>query len=169
MRGPEGTWPFIPSFWNVRVARHSGSAKGIRGPRFLLNTDGLALRETSMTRIDETSAVTALAALAQASRLAVFRLLVQAAPDGAFPGDIATQLDLPPNTLSFHLKTLAHAGLVSTEQQGRYIRYRANTAQMQHLVGYLTDNCCGGDSSKCAPACAPKAAHRDGRRVKAAR
>jgi DNA-binding transcriptional ArsR family regulator len=122
-----------------------------------------------MNTIDETSAVAALAALAQASRLAVFRLLIEAAPDGAYPGEIAVQLDMPPNTLSFHLKTLAHAGLVSAEQHGRYIRYRANTEQMQQLVGYLTANCCGGDISKCAPAYAPEAAPRGAKRAKADR
>jgi ArsR family transcriptional regulator, arsenate/arsenite/antimonite-responsive transcriptional repressor len=108
-----------------------------------------------MQTIDQTSAVAALAALAQASRLAVFRLLVESAPDGALPGEIAARLDIPANTLSFHLKTLLHAGLVSAEQQGRTIRYRANVGQMQALVGYLTDNCCGGDIAQCAPACAP--------------
>ncbi len=108
-----------------------------------------------MSRIDEHSAVTALAALAQTSRLAVFRLLVTAAPDGALPSEIAAQLDIPANTLSFHLKALLHAGLVSIEPHGRTIRYRANIEQMQQLLGYLTDNCCGGDMSKCAPACSP--------------
>ena len=117
-----------------------------------------------MAGIDETSAVAALAALAQASRLAVFRLLVEAAPNGALPGEIAARLDIPANTLSFHLKALSHAGLVSAEQQGRTIRYRANVALVQQLVGYLTDNCCGGDISRCAPACAP-AAQPDSKRA----
>lgn len=100
-------------------------------------------------RIDPPAAVTALAALAQASRLAVFRHLVELGPDGAHPGDIAAALAIPPNTLSFHLKTLSHAGLVDAEPSGRHIRYRANFARMQALVGFLTDNCCGGRS--CAP------------------
>jgi len=108
-----------------------------------------------MSDTEQASAVTALAALAQASRLAVFRLLVEAAPDGALPGEIAARLEIPANTLSFHLKTLAQAGLVSAESQGRTIRYRANIERVQQLVGYLTDNCCGGDVSRCAPACAP--------------
>lgn len=122
-----------------------------------------------MTTMDASTAVAALAALAQSSRLAVFRLLVEAAPEGANPGEIAEQLDIPPNTLSFHLKTLAHAGLVSTEQLGRYVRYRANTDLMQQLLGYLSDNCCGGDNSKCAPAaCAPAPAARETKRAKSA-
>lgn len=123
-----------------------------------------------MAPIDETSAVAGLAALAQGSRLAVFRLLVEAAPQGALPCEIAAQLEIPANTLSFHLKTLSHAGLVSTEQHGRNIRYRANVAQVQALVGYLTDNCCGGDISKCAPVCSPAVkAPQDARRAKAGR
>lgn len=110
-------------------------------------------------RIDPPAAVTALAALAQASRLAVFRHLVELGPDGAHPGDIAAALAIPPNTLSFHLKTLSHAGLVDAEPSGRHIRYRANFARMQALVGFLTDNCCGGDAARCAPAaCAPSPA-----------
>lgn len=111
-----------------------------------------------MTAIDERSAVAALAALAQASRLAVFRLLVEAAPDGALAGEVAARLDIPANTLSFHLKTLSHAGLVTAEQLGRTIRYRANVEQVQQLVGYLTDNCCGGEVERCAPAGAPACA-----------
>jgi DNA-binding transcriptional ArsR family regulator len=106
--------------------------------------------------IDSPAAVTALAALAQASRLAVFRHLVELGPDGAHPGDIAAALAIPPNTLSFHLKALSHAGLVDAEPSGRHIRYRANFARMQALVGFLTDHCCGGDPARCAPAaCAP--------------
>jgi ArsR family transcriptional regulator, arsenate/arsenite/antimonite-responsive transcriptional repressor len=119
--------------------------------------------------IDATAAVAALAALAQSSRLAVFRLLVEAAPDGVFPGEIATKLAIPANTLSFHLKTLTQAGLISSAQHGRNIRYRADIAQMQRLLSYLTENCCGGDVSKCAPQCAPTKAPSSARRAKASR
>lgn len=108
-----------------------------------------------MTKIDEQSAVTALAALAQTSRLSVFRLLVSAAPTGALPSEIAAQLEIPANTLSFHLKALLHADLASMEQQGRNVRYRANLEHMQQLLGYLTENCCSGDISQCAPAFGP--------------
>lgn len=102
--------------------------------------------------MDTNNAVTALAALANGSRLSVFRHLIELGPEGAFPSDLAQKFDLPGATLSFHLKALSHAGLVEAEQQGRYIRYRANFAEMQALIDFLTRNCCGGDPSKCAPA-----------------
>lgn len=93
--------------------------------------------------------VTALAALAQASRLAVYRLLVQAGPEGLAPGVIGERLAIPAPTLSFHLKALSHAGLIDDRREGRNIFYSANYARMNALVGFLTDNCCGGRS--CAP------------------
>lgn len=102
--------------------------------------------------MDNKNAVAALAALAQASRLAVFQSLVELGPEGANPSELAQKLDIPANTLSFHLKTLLQADLVTTEQTGRFIRYRANFDQMQSLVDFLTRDCCGGDMSKCAPA-----------------
>lgn len=100
-------------------------------------------------------AVTSLAALAQKSRLAVFRHLVQLGPQGACPGDIAVHLEMSTSTLSFHLKALSHAGLIEAEQIGRSIIYRANFGAMQGLVDYLTENCCGG--AACAPDCKPVA------------
>ncbi len=103
-----------------------------------------------------------LAALAQKSRLAVFRHLVQAGPAGSCPGEIADALGVSASTLSFHLKALSHAGLVTAEQDGRSIIYRADFEAMQELVDYLTDNCCGGDASLCAPKCAPARASRSG-------
>ena len=102
--------------------------------------------------MDNKNAVEALTALAQTSRLAVFRALVELGLDGANPGDLAQQLDIPANTLSFHLKTLLHAELITAEPSGRFIRYRANFARMQGLVEFLTRNCCGGDMSQCLPA-----------------
>ena len=101
--------------------------------------------------MDTNTAVPALAALAQPSRLAVFRWLVELGPEGACPGDIAEQLDIPPATLSFHLKTLQHAGLIAADRSGRFIHYRANFVVMHELVDFLGKNCCGGDPSKCAP------------------
>ncbi len=98
--------------------------------------------------------VNSLAALAQKLRLAVFRHLVQAGPSGACPGDIAEALGVRASTLSFHLKALHHAGLVTAEQSGRSITYRVDFEAMQGLVDYLTENCCGGDASLCAPKCA---------------
>jgi ArsR family transcriptional regulator, arsenate/arsenite/antimonite-responsive transcriptional repressor len=102
------------------------------------------------------TAVTRLAALAQESRLAVFRLLVQAGPDGVSAGDIGAKLKVAPATLSFHLKELAHAGLIKPRQDGRFIYYAPDFRSMNELVGYLTENCCGGQS--CAR---PSAAHTE--------
>ncbi|HMW17648.1 MAG TPA: metalloregulator ArsR/SmtB family transcription factor [Accumulibacter sp.] len=96
-------------------------------------------------------AVTLLAALAQESRLAIYRLLVQNAPDGLTVGVIAESLDLPAPTLSFHIKTLAHAGLVQTVQEGRYVRCRAELSQIDAMIAYLTENCCGGNPEACPP------------------
>ncbi len=94
--------------------------------------------------------VDALAALAQPSRLAIYRALVQAGPEGQAAGAIGAALGLPAATLSFHLAQLAHAGLVHGRQQGRFVIYTADFAAMNALVGYLTENCCGG--AECGPA-----------------
>lgn len=96
------------------------------------------------------SAVTQLAALAQDSRLAIFRWLVERGSAGAYAGEIAAHLALAPATLSFHLKTLSHAGLVRAAASGRHIRYTADFAAMRQLIDHLTENCCAADS---APAC----------------
>lgn len=101
--------------------------------------------------MNSNAAVTALSALAQPSRLAIFRWLVELGPEGACPGEIAEKLDLPAATLSFHLKSLTHAGLVEPDRSGRFIRYRANFVAMQALLDFLSQNCCGGDPSRCAP------------------
>lgn len=101
--------------------------------------------------MDTKNAVTALSALAHASRLSVFRHLVELGPEGAFPGDLAQKFDLPGATLSFHLKALSHAGLIEAEQNGRHIRYHANFREMQALLDFLTRNCCGGDPARCSP------------------
>jgi len=95
-------------------------------------------------------AVTALAAIAQETRLAVFRALVVAGPDGLSAGRIADALTVAPATLSFHLKELDRAGLVTARQDGRYVIYAANFEQMNALLGFLTENCCR-DSASCAP------------------
>jgi len=99
-----------------------------------------------------TEAVKALSALAQGSRLSIFRLLVEAGPAGMAAGSIGEKLDLPPATLSFHLAGLTRAGLADSRQDGRFVIYSANFENMNHLIGYLTDNCCGGES--CAPVAA---------------
>lgn len=94
--------------------------------------------------MDAKSIVTALAALAQESRLAIFRVLVQAGPDGLAAGKISEATAVAPSSLSFHLRTLLHAGLVSSRQEGRFVIYSAHYTAMEALVGYLTENCCGG-------------------------
>lgn len=94
--------------------------------------------------MNEVQAVAALGALAHPQRLRVFRALVIAGPDGLTPGVLADQLEVARNTLSFHLKELAHASLVSIEQQGRNLIYRADFTRMNELLGYLTEQCCQG-------------------------
>jgi DNA-binding transcriptional ArsR family regulator len=97
----------------------------------------------------------ALAALAQDTRLGVFRLLVEHAPDGLPAGKVAEKLKLPPASLSFHLKELTRAGLLVSRQDGRFVWYSADLDAMNGLVGYLTENCCKS-SAVCDPRCAPK-------------
>jgi DNA-binding transcriptional ArsR family regulator len=99
--------------------------------------------------MDTKMAVRSLAALAQDSRLEVFRLLVQAGPQGLPAGEIAEQLGIPPSTLSFHVKALSQAGLVESRQEGRFIFYSADFAAMNRLLAFLGENCCGGRS--CVP------------------
>ncbi len=108
--------------------------------------------------MEKTDAVTALAALAQDNRLDVFRLLVQAGPEGLTAGAVATALDLPPNTLTFHFDRLRMAGLVASHREGRSIIYAAQFDKMNALLGFLTENCCGGAS--CAPAAQCKPSRR---------
>jgi len=105
--------------------------------------------------------VSALAALAQDSRLAVFRTLVQAGPAGLAAGKISELTGIPPSSLSFHLKELSHAGMVDSRQAGRFIIYTANFSTMNALLGFLTENCCGGNpcSPVCTPACEPEQSH----------
>jgi DNA-binding transcriptional ArsR family regulator len=99
--------------------------------------------------METNDAVKSLGALAQGSRLSIFRLLVQAGPAGMAAGSIGERLDLPPATLSFHLAGLTRAGLARSRQDGRFVIYSADFAAMNALVGYLTENCCGGAS--CSP------------------
>jgi len=94
--------------------------------------------------MEENDVVKALAALAQPMRLAAFRYLVVVGPEGVTPGELAESLEVAPNTLSFHLKELAHAGLVTQERVGRNLLYRADFARMNGLLSFLTANCCQG-------------------------
>lgn len=105
----------------------------------------------------EDSTVRALAALAQVQRLRAFRELVVAGSEGLTPGLMATTLGISPSALSFHLKELANADLVSTEARGRHLIYRANFARMNELLGFLTEHCCGGEPCELPVACSPTA------------
>lgn len=114
-----------------------------------------------------TEAVSALAALAQDTRLDAFRLLVEQGTSGLAAGEIAEHLGVSPATLSFHLKELAHAKLISARQDGRFIFYAANFGAMNGLIAFLTENCCAADGGACAPsslACAPSTGNRKSRR-----
>jgi ArsR family transcriptional regulator, arsenate/arsenite/antimonite-responsive transcriptional repressor len=110
-----------------------------------------------IAKVAETDAIRALAALAQAQRLRTYRALVVAGASGLTPSVIAALLDIAPSALSFHLKELSHSGLVSVEQLGRNLIYRANYAQMNSLLAYLTEHCCAGEAcavdTKDAPCC----------------
>jgi ArsR family transcriptional regulator len=108
--------------------------------------------------METTDAVIALAALAQDNRLDVFRLLVQAGPEGRPAGQVASALDLPPNTLTFHFDRLRSAGLVTVRREGRSMIYAARFETMNALLAYLTENCCKGAPESCEPAvCVPGA------------
>jgi ArsR family transcriptional regulator len=111
--------------------------------------------------MEKTDAVAALAALAQDNRLDVFRLLVQAGPEGMPAGEIATALKLAPNTLTFHFDRLRGAGLVTVRRDGRSMIYAARFESMNALLAYLTENCCQGAPEACAPAaCKPARSKR---------
>ena len=95
------------------------------------------------------SAVAALAALAQETRLSIFRVLVVAGPEGLPAGEIGEKLEVPPATLSFHLKELSHAGMAASRQQGRFVYYTANYEAMAALMSFLTQSCCQGMPQEC--------------------
>ncbi len=116
--------------------------------------------------MEKSDAVAALAALAQELRLEVFRLLVQAGPEGLAAGEIGVRLGLPSATLSFHLSQLKHAGLVSFRRNGRSLIYAAKYPAMNELLAYLTENCCRGDAAACgvtvrAPSRAKRGTHHE--------
>ena len=102
--------------------------------------------------METNQAIAALTALGHPTRLAAYRLLVQAGPQGRMAGEIAQALEVPGATLSFHLKELLHAQLASSQSQGRHVCYRANFAAMNGLIAYLTHNCCADSAN---PGCAP--------------
>jgi ArsR family transcriptional regulator len=108
--------------------------------------------------MEKKAALAALSALAQESRLDIYRLLVQAGPDGMPAGHIGEQLGLPSATLAFHLKELKNAGLASCTRHGRSLIYAAEYPTMNALLFFLTENCCGRPSTHCLPICEPDAA-----------
>jgi ArsR family transcriptional regulator len=101
--------------------------------------------------MDDTAIIEALSALAQPTRLAAFRLVVEHEPHGLPAGEIARQLDVPQNTMSTHLAQLTRAGLLTSDKQGRTIIYRARIGQMRAVMSYLVNDCCGGRPELCAP------------------
>jgi ArsR family transcriptional regulator, arsenate/arsenite/antimonite-responsive transcriptional repressor len=113
--------------------------------------------------METSNAVAALAALAQDNRLDIFRLLVKAGPAGMAAGEVAEQLGLAPNTLTFHFDRLRFAGLVTVRRDGRSMIYAARFAAMNDLVSFLTENCCQGAQEKCAPVavCKPTGARHE--------
>jgi ArsR family transcriptional regulator len=115
--------------------------------------------------METSQAVAALSALAQDNRLDIFRLLVQAGRDGMPAGRVAEELDLAPNTLTFHFDRLRLAGLVTVRREGRSMIYAARYEVMNALLAYLTENCCGGTQDTCAPeSCAPSKTARKRKR-----
>jgi ArsR family transcriptional regulator len=111
--------------------------------------------------MEKTQAVVTLAALAQDNRLDVFRLLVQAGPEGLPAGQVAASLGLPPNTLTFHFDRLRQAGLVTVRRDGRSMIYAARFDTMNAVIAFLTENCCAGVGADCAvPVCAPAQARK---------
>jgi ArsR family transcriptional regulator, arsenate/arsenite/antimonite-responsive transcriptional repressor len=112
--------------------------------------------------MEATNAVAALGALAQENRLEIFRLLVQAGPEGMAAGQVADKLSLAPNTLSFHFDRLRFAGLVTVRRDGRSMIYAARYEAMNDLVSFLTENCCQGAAEKCASVtvCKPRGVPR---------
>lgn len=117
------------------------------------------LRKGAARRLSAATAVASLGALAQETRLAAFRALVQAGPGGLAAGELSERLGVSPANLSFHLSALAAAGLVQGRPQGRFVIYAADFAAMNALLGFLTENCCGGNA--CGPgqggiSCAPE-------------
>ena len=115
--------------------------------------------------MDEKHAIAALGALAQETRLALFRLLVTCGPEGLPAGVIAERLGVQPSSLSFHLAQLVHAGLITQRRLSRQLIYSAEYGAMNELLAYLTENCCQGASAACAPASVCKPA-RNSKRVK---
>lgn len=140
----------------ARVLPNTSSSYNANSRSAFTAAVGSRYSEASM---ESKNAVKVLSALAQESRLAIYRLLVEHAPDGVPVGTIADRLGLANATLSFHLKELTHAGLLVPRQEGRFVYYAPSIDVMNSLLAFLTDNCCkdsGADCALGAPSCAPK-------------
>jgi DNA-binding transcriptional ArsR family regulator len=105
--------------------------------------------------VKSNDAIKSLAALAQESRLAIFRILVKRGPEGYSPTQLGEKLDVSSPTLSFHLKELQAAGLIEVRREGRFLYYRPNFTHMKQLIGFLTENCCVLADKECPQACGP--------------
>jgi DNA-binding transcriptional ArsR family regulator len=108
-----------------------------------------------LRNIKSPDVIVSLAALAQESRLAIFRMLVKRGPEGYTPTQLGEKLNVTAPTLSFHLKELQRAGLVEVRRDGRFLYYRPNFSHMNQLIGFLTENCCVLAHKDCGPECAP--------------
>ena len=115
--------------------------------------------------MEKTKIVTRLSALAHEGRLGIYRLLVETGPEGLTVGEIAAKLKIPGATLSFHLSQLKHSGLVVARRDGRRLIQTADFRCMNELIGYLTENCCGG-AMDCAPVCKPSPAAQKPKRIR---
>ena len=116
--------------------------------------------------MDAATVVSSLAALAQETRLTIFRSLVEAGPTGISVSEIGAPLRVAPATLSFHLKELAHAGLIKARQDGRFIFYSANYDRMNALIGFLTDKCCARDNPDCETTCGSRKGRSQSKKTK---
>jgi ArsR family transcriptional regulator len=105
--------------------------------------------------MDAKQVIAALGALAHDTRLAAFRLLVERGPDGLSAGTLAEALAVPPSSLTFHLQQLTHAGLITQRRLSRQLIYATDFTAMNQVMGYLTENCCGGGAAQCVPVCRP--------------
>lgn len=132
----------LSSSSSMRGSKSRGSTKNLKSLQFLLQFDIIG-------NMKNTDAVRALGALAQDTRLDIFRLLVRKGAAGMAAGELSEHFGLPPATMSFHLKELTAAGLLSSRRESRSIIYSANYAQMQVLIGFLLENCCADNGGKC--------------------
>jgi ArsR family transcriptional regulator, arsenate/arsenite/antimonite-responsive transcriptional repressor len=143
---------------SVDTVEFAGRDRDIRRFYYSVVTTTLEFQISGI--MESKTVILALGALAQETRLAIFRMLVKRGPEGFTPGDIAERLSIPAATLSFHLKELQTAQLTSTRREGRFVYYSANIEHMNTVLAFLTDNCCSLSSTPRDAACVPKATAR---------